>query len=166
MTDETPDAHLSIEELSALRDGIAPAPERRAHLAACAVCRREAEAWRSIGESVAALAAEPWPVGLESRVIQRLRDATGAGVPGWLGFWTRPIGVAAALVLLVASVIAADRLIDDRSETPADWFWAAGLDAGQTTSFADGALDTGVEDLAPGGPGVGAAPGESLGGTP
>jgi anti-sigma factor RsiW len=164
VTNERPGTHLSIEELSAFRDGAPSAPERRAHVDGCPECRREVAAWMSIGESILALADESLPPGLETRILRRLRDGSAAGLPAWLGFWARPIGVATALVLLVASVVTADRMVEERSEVAADWFWAAGLEAGSATSFGGGALDSGVEFLAPGGAEAGAADGESLGG--
>lgn len=167
MTNERAGIHLSIEELSALRDGLLSAKDRRAHADECPECRREAAALAALGGTLHALGADPMPPGLETRVLRRLRDGENAagGLPAWLGFWARPIGVAAALVLLVASIVAADRLLEERSDdVSADWFWAAGLEAGSTTSFGGGALDSGVEFLAPGGSAVEGAAGESLGG--
>ena len=166
VTNGRPGHHLSNDELSALRDGFLSAPDRQAHLDECPACRHELAALESIGTTLKALGQAPLPPGLDVRVRARLGESAGGGIPAWLGFWTRPLGVAAALVLLAASILTAERLIDRPQDTSAGWLWAAGFEAGTAAALTENGLDPGVDFLAPAGVEPGAAPGESLGGRP
>ena len=133
MPTDTP--HITPEQVDALVTGGLPADERvavDAHLAACPTCMAAVATARSADEDVrAALAADRPPVGLEDRVIDRLR-AAGPSTPPT----SRRLAVAAAAA---AAVIAAG------------WVGTAVLnagDGGRPVKLAARARETGLGRLA------------------
>ena len=94
-------------------DGVLDPQERRAleeHLAGCAACRRERDAWRRLVADVAGLPGPDAPDGFTGRVLDRLGEARSAAAgPVVSMLWYRALPVAALIMVVLGLTFAVNR---------------------------------------------------------
>jgi hypothetical protein len=122
--------HLTPDELVDGADG-ALTGERRAHLEACDVCRRQLDGLRRVlGDMQASDVPEPSPL-FWTHFSQRVRGAVADETPartGWLPMWAgwRVLVPTAALALIVAALVTA---VPRQAPTPVPYLSSLDVDA-------------------------------------
>ena len=106
--------HRAQQRFSEYIDEALPLPERAAlaeHLAECAECRRELQAWRRSTEALRSLPRYSVPAGFGRRLMDRVL-ARGAGrpsAPRVIALWPRLAAAAAVLLVVAGAVLVAER---------------------------------------------------------